>query len=112
MEGLQPRASVAAPVSALALATGAAVCFGVADAIGFLSDATEDAFVALWLLGWVLLTWSGVVGGGYAVLLFLRWVSRRAVALMDAALVTASLALTVSVMATHPLWGTGSGVGG
>ena len=112
MEPLQPRATVAVPVSALALAAGAAASFGIGDAVGFLSDATEDVFVVTWLLGWVLLAWAAIVGGGYAVLLGLRWRSRRPVSRPEAALVAASLALIAVVLATHPLWGTGSAVSG
>ncbi|MET0932109.1 MAG: hypothetical protein ABWX56_00230 [Mycetocola sp.] len=112
MEPLQPRATVAAPVSALALAVGAAVCLGVGDAIGFVSATAEDVFVATWLLGWVLLAWAAIVGGGYAVLLGYRWFSHRHVASVEAALVATSLALTAVVMATHPLWGAGSALGG
>jgi hypothetical protein len=109
MEQLQPRAI---PVSALALAGGAAAFFGVGDAVGFLSDAAEDLFVVAWLLGWVLLAWAVILGGGYAVLLGLRWLSRRPVSRSEAALVAASLGLTAVVLVTHPLWGTGSAVGG
>ena len=112
MERLQPRATVAVPVSALVLAAGAAVSLGVCRAVGFLSDAAEGVFVVTWLLGWVLLAWAAIVGGGYAVLLGRRWLSRRPVSRSEAALVAASLALIVVVLATHPLWGTGSAVGG
>ncbi|WP_166878691.1 hypothetical protein [Salinibacterium sp. ZJ450] len=111
MERLQTRASVAVPVSAIALATGAAVSFAVGDAVGFLSDAAEGVFVVTWLLGWVLLAWAAIIGGGYAVLLGLRRLSRRPVSRSEAVLVAVSLALIAVVMATHPLWGTGSAVG-
>jgi hypothetical protein len=111
MERLQPGASVAVPVTALALAAGAAVSFGVGDAVGFLSDAAEDMFVLTWLLGWVLVAWAAILGGGYAVSLGVRRRSRRPVSRSDVALVAASFALTGAVLVTHPLWGLGSGGG-
>lgn len=112
MERLQPRTAVAVPVSALALAAGAAASFGVGDASGFLSDAAEDVFVITWLLGWVLLVWAAIVGGGYAVVLSLRLLSRRPVSPVEAALAAASLVLVAVVLATHPLWGSGSAAAG
>lgn len=112
MERLQPQASVAAPVSALALAAGAAVSFGVGDAVGFLRDFAEGVFTIAWLIGWVLLIWAAIVSGTYAAMLVRRWLSRRPVHRWEAALGAASLALVVTVMATHPLWGSGSGAGG
>ena len=112
MELIQPRATVAVPVSALALAAGAAASFGVGDAVGFLSRGAEDVFVVTWLLGWALLGWAAIVGGGYAVLLGLRWRSRRPVSRLETSLAAASLTVIALVTATHPLWGTGSAVGG
>ena len=112
MEGSQPRTTVAVPVFALALAGGAAASFGVGGAVGSFSDTTEDVFVAAWLLGWVLLVWAAIVGGGYALLLGMRLLSRRPVARSQAALVAAALALIAVVSAMNPLWGTDSAVGG
>ncbi|MFT4471661.1 hypothetical protein ACMX2H_17305 [Arthrobacter sulfonylureivorans] len=112
MEQRQPHATAPVPVFALALAAGAAVCFGVGDAVGFHSQAAEEVFVASWLMGWVLLAWSAIVGGGYAVLLARRVLSRRAVSGAEVVLVAASLALIAMVLATYPLWGTGSAAGG
>jgi hypothetical protein len=112
MERLQPRAKVAVPVSALALAAGAAACFGVGNAVGFLSDATESVFIGLWLLGWMLLAGAAIIGGGFAVSLGLRWASRRPVFGWETALAAASLVLIAVVVVSHPLWGTGSGAGG
>ncbi|TFD63193.1 hypothetical protein E3T39_00330 [Cryobacterium suzukii] len=111
MERLQPRATVAVPVSALALAVGAAAAFGIGDAVGTFSGAGEGMFVLTWLMGWVLLTWAVVIGGGYAVLLGLRSLSRRPVSVVQVALVACALSLIAVVLATHPLWGTGSAVG-
>lgn len=112
MERSPTRPTVALPLSALALAAGSAACFGAGNAVGFLGDTAEDIFVVTWLLGWVLLVWAVIVGGGYAVMLGHRSLSRRPVTRSEAALATASLALIAVVLATHPLWGTGSTVGG
>ncbi|MET4637188.1 hypothetical protein [Mycetocola sp. 2940] len=112
MEQLEERAGLAIPGAALALAVGAAASFGIGDVVGFLSDAAEDLFIATWLLGWVLLAWSAMLGGGSAVLLVQRGLSRRPVSLRETALVAASLVLVVLVVASHPLWGSGSGFGG
>ena len=111
MERLQSETS-AIPVAALALAAGAAASFGVGDGVGFLSPDAEALFVLTWLLGWLLLTWATIVAGGYAVWLGLRWRSRRRVSQTEVAILAAALALIVLVMLTHPLWGTGSAVGG
>lgn len=112
MERREPRATVAAPVSALALAAGAAVSFGVSDAVGFLSDRAEDVFILAWLLGWVLLVWAAIISGAYAVVLLRRSLSQRPVLRSEAALGAASLVFIAFFMATHPLWGSGSGFGG
>lgn len=112
MDRPQPHAPVAVPVSAMALAVGAAACFGVGDMVGFLSDAAEDVFIISWLLGWVLLSWAVIVGGGYAVHLGLRWRSKQPVYRREAALLAVALTLIAVVAATHPLWGSGSGAGG
>ncbi|WP_146070015.1 hypothetical protein [Cryobacterium sp. Y29] len=111
MERLQPCATVAVPISALALAVGAAASFGIGDAVGILSDAAEGVSVFAWLMGWVLLAWAVLVGGGYAVLLGLRSRSRRPVSRVHVALTACALALIAVVLVTHPLWGTGSAVG-
>ena len=111
MERLETRPTVAVPVSALVLAVGAAASFGIDDAVGILSGAAENVSVLTWLMGWVLLTWAVIIGGGYAVLLGLRSFSRRSVSLAQVVLVVSSLALIAVVMVANPLWGTGSAVG-
>lgn len=111
MERTQARGTPAVPIAALALAVSAAASFGIGDAVGFLTDAAEGVFLVTWLLGWVLLAWAAIIGGGYAVLLGRRLVSRRPVSRMEGVLVAASLALTAWVLATHPLWGAGSAAG-
>ena len=95
-----------------ALSHGAAASLRVADVVGFASVAAEDVFVITWLVGWVLLVWAAILRGGCAVVLGLRILRRRSVARSEALLVAASLALIAVVMATHPLCGIGSGVGG
>ena len=112
MERNQTRPTVTAPLSALALAAGSATCFGAGNAVGFLSDTAEDIFVVTWLLGWVLLVWAVIVGLGSAIALGHRSLSRRPVNRSQAALTTAALALISVLLATQPLWGTGSAVGG
>ncbi|MET0481077.1 MAG: hypothetical protein ABWZ69_06940 [Mycetocola sp.] len=116
MDRLQPRATAVVPVFALGLAAGAAALFGVADAVGFLSDTAESVFVLTWLLGWVLLVWSAVVAGVYAAVLARRSLSRRSLSRRpvygsEVALTVAAVSFIVLVAAIHPLWGTGSAVG-
>ncbi|MET0713352.1 MAG: hypothetical protein ABWY57_00440 [Mycetocola sp.] len=111
MDRLQPRATAVVPVFALGLAAGAAALFGVAEAVGFLSDTAESVFVLTWLLGWVLLVWSAVVAGVYAAVLARRSLSRRPVYGSEVALTVAAVSFIVLVAAIHPLWGTGSAVG-
>ncbi|TFD90108.1 hypothetical protein [Cryobacterium serini] len=110
MERLQPRATVAVPVFALALAVGAAASFGIGDAVGILSGAAEGVSVLTWLMGWVLLTWAVVIGGSYSILLGVRSLSRRPISVVQVALIACAFALIAVVLATYPLWGTGSGV--
>ena len=112
MERLQPRTTVTVPASALALAVGAAASFAIGDAVGIFTRAAEDVSVLTWLMGWVLLGWAAIIGGGYAVVLCLRSLSRRPVSLVQVTLAASALALIAVVLATHPLWGTGSGVSG
>lgn len=112
MERVEQRAELTLPGTALVLATAAAASFGVGDAVGFLSDAAEDVFIATRVLGWVLLVWATLIGGGSAVMLGIRWFSRQPVPLVESALVALSLAVITLVMVTHPLWGSGSGAGG
>jgi hypothetical protein len=111
MERLEHRASVTAPLTALALAAGAAVLFAVGNAVGFHSEAAEDVFIFTWLLGWVLLAWASIVGGGFAVVLGWRALSRRQVFGSEVTFAVAALALITLVVVSHPLWGTGSGSG-
>lgn len=118
MEQTETRASVGVPVSALVLAGCCAGLFGLSDAVVFGSDATvnefmiaEDVFTIFGLLGWVLLAWAAILGGGYAVLLGSRAASGQRVFGSQVAVVAVALALIVLVLAAHPLWGTGSSVG-
>ena len=99
------------PVVALVLAVAATASFSAGDAIGPLDPATEDLWTGTWLLGWVLLCWASLVGGGSTVLLVRRAVSRQPVSRPGAALLGATLALLAVVVWAHPLWGTGSGYG-
>lgn len=79
--------------------------------MGFLSEATERLFVAMWLLGWALVVWAVILGAVGAAQLIRQVFARQRPAWPAAVLVTASVALTVVVIGAHPLWGTGSGVG-
>jgi hypothetical protein len=111
MERVRSDGTVAVPLTSLVLAGGAAISFAAGDAIGFLSDTAEDVFTVTWVLGWVLIGWAGILGGGYAVLLIGRSLARRPVSRREAVLAGTCLALIAIVIAVHPLWGAGSGTG-
>jgi len=111
MEAARPRFEMTAAVAALALAGTAALVLGVADAIGFRSAGAEAVFLAASILGWTLLAWATILGGLGAFQLVHRLVSGRSAAWPDVLLLVAGTAVIVAVISTHPLWGSGSGVG-
>lgn len=114
MEPLRSRSlsNVAAPIAAIVLAAGAASLFAVGGAIGILNDAADDAWMATWLIAWALVGWAGIVGVTYAALLVVKAFSRRRVSGQESAFAVAALAVIAVVVATHPLWGSGSGTAG
>lgn len=112
MERVQTAAKSWVPLLAITLTAGAAVSFGIGDAVGFLSDDAEAVFLVSWLLGWGLLAWSSIVTGFQTVLVGRRFATRRQVSWREGVLTVASLAIMAGVWAAHPLWGTGSAVGG
>jgi hypothetical protein len=98
-------------VVTLALAAGAAVAFGVGDAIGFMSDSAEALFVATWILGWTLLAWAMILAGFGVLRLVRGLVSQRSPSWSELLLLVAGAAVIIAVVWTHPLGGSGSGVG-
>lgn len=111
MEATRSRFETTVAVATLALAGSAALVFGVGDAIGFMSASAEALFVAAWILGWTLLAWAMIFGGLGAIQLVRRLVSRRSPAWPEVLLLVAGAAVIVAVICTHPLGGSGSGLG-
>ncbi|PRY15932.1 hypothetical protein CLV37_104145 [Kineococcus rhizosphaerae] len=99
----------------LALAAGAAVLLGAADAVGFRSDRAESLSTPAWLLGWVLLVWAVLVGVVSAAHLGHRLLTGpdrpSAGAGVRSLLLLAGAAVVTAEVSTHPLWGNGSGAG-
>jgi hypothetical protein len=96
---------------ALALAGCAALSLILGDAIGFGSPGAEAVSTPLWILGWVLLAWATIVGAAASVLLIRAAALRRRPALIEAALIVATVVVIAGVIWSHPLAGTGTGVG-
>lgn len=94
---------------AIALAVCAGICLGVGDAVGFQTDTAESIYICAFLTGWFLLSGAVVLGGGAAISLGYRGLSRRPVTGSEGVLVTITLILIVILIATHPLWGSASG---
>ncbi|MWV59377.1 hypothetical protein [Rathayibacter sp. VKM Ac-2754] len=105
MERVVEPEAVVVPVAALVLASGAAVALGAAPLIA----GVEPLFALTWLIGWTLVVWSAVLGGGCAVRLVLCARSRSPVLPLEVAITVAALALVVAVVAVHPLFASGSG---
>ncbi|MCM6764195.1 hypothetical protein NB037_17405 [Rathayibacter sp. ZW T2_19] len=95
---------VALPVAALVFAAGAALAFGLGDALEAVSD---EAFALSWILGWGLLAWSALLGLLAVALL----ASRRPLSRTGLGVCLAAVAVIVVVAATHPLVGSGAGTG-
>ena len=102
--------AVAAGV-ALALAGCSALSFAVGDAVGFVSPSAEAVFTFSWLVGWMLLAWATIVGGAVAIHLIRAVASRRRPARVEIVLIVATAAVIAGVILTHPLAGSGAGVG-
>jgi hypothetical protein len=109
MEATPSRPETTVAVATLALAGSAALVLGVGDTIGFMSDSAETLFIAAQILGWTLLTWATILGGLGAIQLVRQLVSRQSPALPAVLLLAVGAAVIVTVICTHPLWGSGSG---
>ncbi|MBO0985459.1 hypothetical protein [Rathayibacter sp. SD072] len=95
---------VALPVAALVFAAGAALAFGLGDALEAVSD---EAFALSWILGWALLAWSALLG----VLAVALLAARRPLSRAGLGVCVAAVAVIAVVAATHPLVGSGAGAG-
>lgn len=111
MEATRSRRATPVAVATLALAGSAALAFGAGDMIGFIDAGAEALFVATWILGWTLLAWATILGGLGVIQLVCRLVSRRSAGWSDILVLVAGVAVVVAVTCSHPLGGTGSGVG-
>lgn len=96
--------SVVIPVASLVLACGAAVALGVAPRIADV----ELLFSLARLIGWLLVVWSAVLGGGCAVRLLVCAWTREPVPHLEVVVTAAALVLVAAVVAVHPLGGSGS----
>ncbi|SMH48982.1 hypothetical protein SAMN06295885_3168 [Rathayibacter oskolensis] len=103
--------AVTVPAAALVLASGAAVALGVAPRMASATLGAEVLLPLVGVLGWGLVVWSALLGGGSAVHLLLSVRSRRPVLLREIALTLAALALVAAVVAANPVGG-GSGAAG
>jgi hypothetical protein len=97
--------------AALALAGCAALLLAVGDAIGFVSPSAEAVFTVMFVVGWVFLAWATIVGGAVLIHLIRVVAVGRRPALIETLLVVATAAVIAGVIFTHPLAGSGSGVG-
>ena len=111
MAAARSHPGTAGAIAALALAGFAALLLGLGDRIGFGSAGTEALFVAVWLLGWTLLSWASILGGIGVTQLVRRLVSGTNPAWSEGMLVVAGAAAVIVVISAHPLWGSGSGLG-
>ena len=109
MERTQSTDSVALPIAAIVLASGAALFLGLSSALTTMGENAEMLSTGSWLLGWALLVWSAVLGGASVVVIVRRAIGRRTVSRSEIGLVTLACALAVVVVSAHPLWGSGAG---
>lgn len=100
--------AVVVPAAALVLASGSAVALCAAAR---LAASAELLFPLLWLVGWALLVWAALLGGGHAVLLGVRARSRQPVLRREIVLTASALLLVVAVVAVNPLFGSGGAAG-
>lgn len=95
-------------IAGLVLATAAAAALTAAHAVGFAASGAEAVFVLLWIVGWVLLAWAGIVGVAGVGALIRAGVARRGVTAIDALLVVATAVVVAGVVMTYPFAGAGS----
>lgn len=104
-------------VLTLALAGGAALLIGVADAVGFRTQRAESLFTPAWVLGWALLVWAVIIGTVCVIHLGHRLLARRRRAPTPAGtgirllLLISSAVVITAVVWRHPWWGSGAGAG-
>jgi hypothetical protein len=98
------------PAVALGFAACGAAALTTAAAIGFLDPVSESLFVALAILGWMLLVWAGLVGGAVAVRLVRDAVTHRTLPLGPAVLVVVTTAVIVVTAVAYPLVGSSGGL--
>ena len=96
--------------AALGMAGTAAVLLGAADAI-WVGIPTSDGpgLSLLYITGWALLSWAGIVGLIVAVLVVRSVVSRRRPALLEVVLIIATAAVIVGVLLVRPFAGSSEG---
>ncbi len=111
MGSAEARSRTTPAAVALALGVSAALVFGAGDAIHSTSGGAEALLVAAWVFGWTLLIWATIFGGLGAIQLVRGLAARRSPARSEVLLLLACAAVIVAVAWTHPLWGSGSGVG-
>jgi hypothetical protein len=109
MERVESRESMAMSVAASVLAAGAALLLGIGDAVyGLRTDAADAASMVMGIMGWAILVWAVVTAGAVVVSIGRRVSSAKPVSRAEAALTAVTIALIAVVVATHPLWGSGS----
>ncbi len=103
------RAALVLPLASLILAASSAVLVVAGDAVVALrSDAADSAFLALTITGWMLLVWAVLLTAAIVVSIAKRLASRAQVTGLESAIVLGAVAISLLVVATHPLWGSGS----
>lgn len=112
MTRAQPRSGAAVPAVALAMAGGAAIALGVADAVWFgIPTADGPGLALLYIVGWALLVWAVLVGLVGLVHLVRSGRAGRRPTPVEVVLLAAAAAVVVGVLLAHPLIGSGHGVG-
>lgn len=90
------------------MAAGAALALGVADAIWASTPTAGDAGLSLlYVLGWALAAWAGLIAVLVVVHLARGLAARRRIAPVDVALVVATALVIVATVLMHPPAGSG-----
>lgn len=97
------------------VAVGSAIAAGgalaVADVVAAGPVETEALVAFAWIAGWVLVVWSVTLGVAHAIGVARRLATRVSVPGAEIVILAATAVVLAVVVAAHPLWGTGSGVG-